>query len=351
MALSVLLAVAVVLTVPLSRTTAGRATDRAATETTSTAQLSLAPLLVQSDLEAPVTGDRYNELAAGIRERITVPGPIQHVILWSVSGQILYDDDQVRVGGRDDALSAELAQVAGGSAESRVQDGMLETFVPLWLQADGPVAVAELDRPVDPITAEATKPWKLARMGLLALLGIALLTTLAAFRRRPAEAEPAGDPAEAPAPPPSREVRRALERAVGPAEPRAPIPSQPVEEPGAPSAPVPAPRSRPEPSQTELPLYMQPGFRQIQEARDEAEQRARSTEQALHELQERFRMVAATETELQNARARIRELEAELAERRREQQHVVLETADTPRVIIRPTERSEDVLPITERRS
>ncbi|HEX9123417.1 MAG TPA: hypothetical protein VF984_08665 [Actinomycetota bacterium] len=98
LALSVVMAVAVVLTIPLSRAAAGRATDEAATEATATARLSLAPLLVQPDMEAPVTGDRNNELSAGIREHITVPGPIEHVILWSPSGEVLYDDDQVRVG-------------------------------------------------------------------------------------------------------------------------------------------------------------------------------------------------------------------------------------------------------------
>ncbi|MFB3739854.1 MAG: hypothetical protein ACE14W_12940 [Candidatus Velamenicoccus archaeovorus] len=354
MALSVLLAGAVALTVPLSRAAADRATDRAATDATVIAQTSLAPLLIQSDLEAPVTGDRYNELASGIRERITVPGPTQHVILWSPSGQILYDDDQVRVGGTDNALAAALADVAAGGAASRVQAGMLETFVPLWLDADGPVAVAELDRPVEPVTTAAMKPWTLARMGLLGLLGITLLTALAAFRRRPAglEAETPAEPEQAPPVHTRREARRAPERAVVSNASPSPAPGNDAATGLAPEGPHPVSRpARAEPNETSLPLYMQPGFRQIQEARDAAEQRARAAEQALHELQERFRLVAATEAELQHARVRIRELETELAALRRDREQVVLEASpDAPRVIIRPDDHHETAVPMPERR-
>jgi hypothetical protein len=342
MALSVLMAVAVVLTVPLSRRAADGATAKAATEATSTAQLSLAPLLVQADLEAPVTGDRYNELSSGIREHITVPGPIEHVILWSSSGQVLYDDDQVRVGGSDASLTSALQQVADGGPLSRIQGGVLETFVPLWLEADGPVAVAQLDRPVDPITAGATQPWRLATIGLAALLVIAVLQTLRTLRRRPAEVTP--EPEDAPTPPTARAIARMSGTTDGPATP------------ASPAGPPPTGTVRRRPGRApggdgELPLYAQAGFREIQEARQEAERRARTAEERFHELQERFRLVASTEAELQDARARIRELEAEVARLRAGSEHVVLETgAESPRVILRPAARPEEVLPITERR-
>ncbi|HEX9123418.1 MAG TPA: hypothetical protein VF984_08670 [Actinomycetota bacterium] len=231
---------------------------------------------------------------------------------------------------------------------SRVQTATLETFVPLWLQADGPVAVAQLERPVEPVTAGATKPWKLATIGLAAMLAFCLLQTLRALRRQPAEAAP--KLSDSPPVPEARAVARAADATDRRSFLRPPAAPEPSD--GQMGTTSPPRRARPAPGGDEdLPLYAQAGFREIQQARDEAEQRARVAEERLHELQERFRLVAATETELQDARARIRELEAEVARLHAGPDHVVVETgSEIPRVILRPTARPEDVLPITERR-
>jgi hypothetical protein len=151
------------------------------------AQTELARLLEPSDLAAPVHGDRADELARDIDERIIAPTPIDRVRIYSSLGRILYAEDADIVGTRATYLRNLMFEIASGeTAVSQVHSGSLQTLVPVWLSPGGPVGVAELSQPFGPIASTATARWYLVALAcgalLLGAVGMIVATSLAAPR-------------------------------------------------------------------------------------------------------------------------------------------------------------------------
>ena len=141
------------------------------------AQVKLAGVLTERDLEEPAGDARYQELQAAITR--VMPVDIEAVTLWSPSGRVLYHDDAAMIGTRPTYPREFLGDVANGSTETKVEGGLLKTFVPVWVAPDGTIAVAQLDSAVAPIVSMA----EMVRIGS-GVLGLAtlLLIVLLLFR-------------------------------------------------------------------------------------------------------------------------------------------------------------------------
>jgi hypothetical protein len=240
------------------------AIDQASTEAGFTAKTELAPLLQPRDLTGPITGDRAQELAAGIERSITSVGPIEDVRIFSSLGRILYTDESKFVGTRPSYLRNLTFEVASGDPQLLLRDGMLQTYVAIWLSPGGDVAVAELSQPLGPVVSEATARWyRIVLIAAALMLGSLAMVVVAT--RSPARL---GVPVQV--------YRSAVPR-------RMPLEQQALA--------------------TESPLYQQPGFRQLEEERQEAERKAAAVE-------ENFR---AVQTRLKGALAQVKELEGRLA--------------------------------------
>jgi hypothetical protein len=138
------------------------------------AQVKLAGVLIERDLEEPAGDARYQELKAAITR--VMPVDIEAVTLWSPSGRVLYHDDAAMIGTRPTYPREFLGDVANGSTETKVEGGLLKTFVPVWVAPGGTIAVAQLDSAVAPIVSMA----EMVRigsgvLGLVTLLLIVLL--------------------------------------------------------------------------------------------------------------------------------------------------------------------------------
>jgi len=232
-----------------------RATTAAARSARLAAQLDLAPMLTARDLEAPVTGTRYYELSAQIKEGITSAGPIDGVRIWSSSGRILYDGDQRLVGTHPTYIHDLAAGVTNGSTQSFVEAGVLKTYVPLWLEPGGTVVIAQMDQASGPIVSRATRSWYRLALGLAVGLLLALVVLALSFR---------------------------LGGSVSPS-PAAIYAPQRQE-----SAPSRAPAPRAPAAKASAPVYVQPGFREAEETRRVAEERARALEDSIRGLQGQY---------------------------------------------------------------
>ncbi len=228
------------------------------------AQTELAPLLQARDLSTPMTSTRARELASGIESSIVAVSPIQDVRIFSSAGRILYASETKYIGTRPSYLRDLVLGVADGTSTSAVREGFLQTYVPVWMNPNGDVAVAELSQPVGPISAEGTADWiRLAAIaGLLMLAGLAMVVVTS---RAPA-ARPA----------PVQVYTSTVMRHV--------------------------PRDH-QPISADAPLYEHAGFRDLEEARREAERRA-------YAIEENFR---AVQTRLKDSLAQVKELEEKLA--------------------------------------
>lgn len=264
-------------------------------------------MITKKDLEGPVTGARHDRLAGDIREAITSRGPVDAVTIWSPQARLLFAADESLVGTRAADLRGLVARVAEGSPQSRVRAGSLQTFLPMWPSPRGAVAVVEMDQPAEAIAA-AGGTWSLLRTALtVALVATLLLFVLTLLPKRL----------------PALSFRRNRSAASdGPPQPdqghRGPFWSRLT-------------RREPAPADDSSPAYMHPGFRQIEEARKAAEDRAIATQQDFNGLQSRFertidqvkvlegqvqaedatgQKLREMEARLQAAEARIKELEA-----------------------------------------
>jgi hypothetical protein len=262
--LTFLLAVVVGLAMWAAANARSEATREAAIDAEFTGQTELAPLLQVRDLTSPITGDRAAELAEGIDHSITSVGPVQDVRIFSSLGRILYASDPKFVGTRPSYLRDMTFEVASGDSQTIVRDGLLQTYVPIWLSPGGDVAVAELSQPVGPIAAEATASWYRIAMIAGALMLGAIAMMVVTIR------------ADAPRSAPVQVYAQAVPRH--------------------------APRARPA-TATDAPLYEQPGFRVLEEQRLEAERRASAVEQNFRAVQQR----------LKDALAQVKDLEGRLA--------------------------------------
>lgn len=264
-------------------------------------------MITKKDLAVPVTGARHDRLAGDIREAITSRGPVDAVTIWSPQARLLFAADESLVGTRAADLRGLVARVAEGSPQSRVRAGSLQTFLPMWPSPRGAVAVVEMDQPAEAIAA-AGGTWSLLRTALtVALVATLLLFVLTLLPKRL----------------PALTFRRNRSAASdGPPQPdqghRGPFWSRLT-------------RREPAPADDSSPAYMHPGFRQIEEARKAAEDRAIATQQDFNGLQSRFertidqvkvlegqvqaedatgQKLREMEARLQAAEARIKELEA-----------------------------------------
>jgi hypothetical protein len=235
----------------------------ASSEAELAAQTELTPLLQARDLTTPITGDRAREIAAGIDRTIVSVSSIDEVRIFSSLGRILYADDPKFVGTRPSYLRELTFEVAGGRSQMTIRQGLLQTYVPIWMNPGGDVAVAELSQPVGPIAATATADWiRLALIaGALALGGIAMMVVTS---RTPA-------------------TRSAPVQLYAPAIPRR--------------------AALGESADADSPLYQQAGFRELEEQRRDAERRASAVEENFHAVQKR----------LKDALEQVKELEGRLA--------------------------------------
>ncbi|HYT30890.1 MAG TPA: ATP-binding protein [Actinomycetota bacterium] len=140
---------------------AGSLRDEAQSEATVRAKTvalsAIGPLLTPSDLAAPSTGARYQELQAIVWSRIISNGTAVRVKVWRSDGTILFSDDLAAVGHR--YPESDLQEAARGELLSHVSDlgdpenvterplgsKLFETYVPFRFTPGGPVvAVVEV---------------------------------------------------------------------------------------------------------------------------------------------------------------------------------------------------------------
>jgi len=159
------------------------ATAEAAKDAELIAQTELAPLLMPRDITAPIVGERAAEITEGIDEVITSVTPVGRVRIYSSMGRILYSADPKIVGTRPTYLKNVTLEVAAADATSEIHSGLLQTYVPIWLNPEGTVAVAEMSQAYGPLVAEASSPWTMILLVcgalLLATFAMVVVTTLA----------------------------------------------------------------------------------------------------------------------------------------------------------------------------
>jgi hypothetical protein len=307
-----------------------RAVDDAARHARIAAQTKLAPLLAENDLGSPITGARYDQVSAAVRRTILEHTHVKNVTLWSDLGRVLYAQDDGLVGTRPTYIRDFVYGVANGTTQTRIETGALETFTPIWREPGGTVVVAELDQPFGPVAGTAGRVFTLA--ALVLGLGSLVCWTLFAMAWRPgAAATPAWSPAaQAGRPSPSAGGARAL----GPVMAAAP-PSVMNRARGGTTAKADA------------------GLKEAEQAKTDAERRARAAEERLTRLQLQHRQamdrlqalearlsVAAaapkhTQEELRALRDQVRESAERLhsAETENEQLRARLDTPHLPGVV------------------
>jgi hypothetical protein len=284
------------------------------------AQIKLASVVGERDLEEPADGGRYTTLHDAIAH--VMPAEIDAVTLWSPTGRILYHDDQARIGTRPTYPREFLGDVARGSTETKVEAGLLKTFVPVWVEPGGTIAVAQLDQQLGPIRASATL-WRTAAgvLGALSLLVFVRLV-VGAVKGKGQRIRPQGTLDGTGV----RVGPRPMERPAPPATPMAPVAGPPTGPSPAPAASggvevvkprassaKPAPEDRAAPSQapslrgphafaSHEPTRDDAAARRLERERDEAVARAEAAERALDGVRTQQRaaleQVAALEARL-----------------------------------------------------
>jgi hypothetical protein len=265
--LAVVLAAGAVLAFVHASDERGRAIADAASHARVIAETRLAPLLQESDLTAPITGARYDAVAAAVERTIFHRTGVRELTIWSDVGRILFAQDQAAIGTRPTFIRDLVYGVANGTTLARTESGTLKTFTPIWRQPGGAVAVAELDQPLGPVAGSAGRLSTLAALALgfgslacWALVALALRPRATAAAAGPSFAEPG--------------LRRTASaggaRALGPVMAAAP----PSVVKRVTQAATPAP-----------PTARDAGVREAEKARTEAEQRARAAEERLNRLQ------------------------------------------------------------------
>jgi hypothetical protein len=158
--------------VEASRERNGAVTD-ASRRARVTAQTKVAPLLTETDLEEPIAGARYDSVSAAVERTILDRANVQSVTLWSEVGRVLFAQDDGLVGTRPTYIRDFVYSVANGTTQTKVETGTVKTFTPIWREAGGTVAVAELDQPFGPVAGTAGRTFTLAALvlGLGSMVG------------------------------------------------------------------------------------------------------------------------------------------------------------------------------------
>ena len=148
----------------------------------------LAPVLEGVNLSEPLTGSDYERVLEVVRERILANGRDVRVKVWRADGEVVFSDQPELVGQMFPGEAGELAEVFLGHVESGVSeldaeenveerklaDKLLEVYVPLRIEQDGPVvAVAELYQDYAFIQAEIDA--FMARLAPMLAVGLLLL--------------------------------------------------------------------------------------------------------------------------------------------------------------------------------
>jgi hypothetical protein len=147
---------------------------------------------------SPPRRDRYDAVAAAVREDLSAHAGILRARVWDVRGGLVFSSDDrdrggMRIGERADEITAAAAgrTVASFAVEAVSRGGrtparptrLLRTFTPLASRGDRrPVGVAEIDHRYADIVAAARGPWP----GLRSTFGlgmVAMLLVLAASLR------------------------------------------------------------------------------------------------------------------------------------------------------------------------
>ncbi len=308
--LSFAFAVGIAASILMARVETNKAIDRAAAASRDQAG-QFAQRLAGRDLSTPATGKDYQRVAGQVRSIVTSQGPVDHVRIWSPRGRVLFDVDRNVIGTNPSEPPDVIASIASRSGGTVVDPRSIESFVPISKNGVGPTAVAQMSQPLQPVLAQTSGVWGTVRTGLtlalavaLVLLGLTFLPATLRLARRPRHGAPEPTkpfvPAEvSPAPP------RLFKR---------------------------GPKSE-EPADASVPSDMLPAFRQIEQARQAAEERARSSDQSFQSLQAQFQrtieqvktleartqgdgslreQLRAAEAKAQAGEARVVELEAEL---------------------------------------
>jgi hypothetical protein len=237
---------------------------------------SLQPVLTPADLEDPIRGERYEQLAAEVDDHL-LGGPINVVVIWRDDGTILFADDPARVGQKEPEVRDEIHAVAAGTSEGMVDGERFRVFTSLRVGEDGELAAVEVGRSHAAIVAEAQDPWyPWVKRGLIlavvfAALYVATGIFFAVLGRLDARSARAGSA------PSERQPSRAEKKA------------------------------RPAPD-ADLPAYMQPGFQEEMQARRRVEEELEAVEKERDSLRARVRHL---ESELESQRARPSEPEPE----------------------------------------
>ena len=218
-----------------------------------TAQAELAPLLQPRDLIAPIVGERHTALGVAFEDAIISKGPIDEIRIYSSLGRILYASNVSYVGARPSYLRDVAFQVAGGEPQNLIRNDLLQTYVPIWLNPDGKVAVAELTQSYGPIDAQSTG-WYLAALiaGGLMLASLAMVIV-------------SGDPGIA------QPIPQALYRPA-------------------------VPRRRP---LADSPVYQHSRFRVIEEQRQDVQRRAEAAEENFRSVQKHLKVTLAQMKQLE----------------------------------------------------
>lgn len=288
-----------------------KAIDRAVTSARDQA-LQLAQRLAARDLSQPAAGKEFQRVAAQVRSTVTSKEQVQQVRIWSPRGRVLFDVDRNAVGTKPTEPPDGIASIASRSGGTVVDARSIETFVPVSKKGAALTAVAQMSQPLQPVLAETGGVWDTVRTGLTIALAVALLMLGLTFL-----------------PVILRLARRKRDGAQEPAKPIVPGEAAP-----APPRVFNRARRSEEPQDASVSSYMLPGFRQIEQARQVAEERAHSSEQSFQSLQAQFQrtiervktLEARTQTEralreqlrqaeakAQAAEARATELEADLS--------------------------------------
>lgn len=215
---------------------------------------SLQPLLTPADLEEPIQGDRYEELAAEVDDRL-LGGPINAVVIWRDDGTVLFADDATRVGQKDPEMRDEIHAVAAGTSEGVVDGERFRVFTSLRVGEDGELAAVEVGRSHAVIVAEAREPWYpwVSRALIAAVVFAALYIATGIFFA----------------------VRGRLDTRAGSA------PSQPHSS---------RAEKKAQPAQAaDLPAYMQPGFQEEERARRRVEEELETVEKERDSLRAKVR--------------------------------------------------------------
>ena len=137
-------------------------------------------------LTKPVTGSSYDRLAAKLSRSASSSGSIASVTVWSSHGRILFSSNESRVGKTPPEMKPLITE-AKASGLTRVVDDTVQTFTPVSKAADGPVAIVQVDRPLEVVETQTGDLWSMVRLGSALGLVVSLLflgLTFVPSRRR-----------------------------------------------------------------------------------------------------------------------------------------------------------------------